>query len=165
MKKLSLIFFCFCLWSSVIAQEDVLLKILNTELKKEIKNQLRSPYFDGDTITVLQPFTIDSKKNISILVKKNMPYQEGTWIVKQEVPLHAVKKIGKDINIILETGDNHVITTSYKQEDGSETAEKVMGNLFFLFLSNEKENEELGIALQKAFLGAGISVMKEYWYD
>jgi len=94
-----------------------------------------------------------------------MPYQEGTWIVKQEVPLHAVKKIGKDINIILETGDNHVITTSYKKEDGSETAEKVMGNLFFLFLSNEKENEELGIALQKAFLGAGISVIKEYWYD
>ena len=73
--------------------------------------------------------------------------------------------VGKDINIILETGDSLVTTTSYRSAEGAGKAEKIMGNLFFLYLVNEKQNEDLGTAIQRAFIKAGVPVLKEYWYD
>ena len=41
-------------WSSLIfAQQKTILKILNLELQKEVKNQLQSPNFEGDTFELL----------------------------------------------------------------------------------------------------------------
>ncbi|MBW8359502.1 MAG: hypothetical protein K0M63_06850 [Weeksellaceae bacterium] len=165
MSKLIILLFSLAFWTAGYAQENTLLKILNRELKKEIKNQLKSPHFNGDTIRIIQPFTINSEKILSLEIEKRSPYLSSVWVIKQEVPLNAVKKVGKDINIILETGENLVTTTSYRLEEGKEKEEQSMGNLFFLYLSNEKQNEDLGIAIQNAFIKAGVPVIKEYWYD
>jgi len=148
----------------VFAQEKELLKILNTELKKEVKNQFQSSNFSGDTIAINKPFTIDQQKILSFEIQKTSPYFSGVQIIRQEVPLNKIIKIGKDINVIFVTEGDAVISTS--KIIGKEiTEEKVAGHLFFLFLSKEKQNEQLGISIQKAFKEAGYIIAKEFWYD
>ena len=152
-------------WSSLIfGQEKTILKIINSELKKEVKNQLKSPNFSGDTIQIVEPFTINEQQILSFTIKKTSPYFNGVQLVKQEVPLKSILKIGKDINVIFETINDAVktTTTSIDKETKVQTS---TGFLFFLYLSNEKQNEELGIKLQDAFKKAGFNVAKDYWYD
>lgn len=149
------------LWNAGFGQEKEILKILNRELKEEVKHQLKSPNFNGDTIKIIKEFTIDNNKNLTFQIKKTSPYFSGYQIIKQEVPLDKIVKIGKDINIIFETEEKSVVTTT-KTSDNEEVLE---GSLFFLYLSNEKENEKLGIEIQKAFQKAGYKISKEYWYD
>lgn len=163
--KNSIIFLLFItLSNNIFGQEKSILKILNHELKKEVKNQLKSPNFSGDTISIVKPFTINDQKILSFEIKKLSPYFSGYQIIRQEVPMNRIKKIGKDINIILETDDNGVVTT-YTSVTSETKVETVKGHLFFLYLSNEKQNEDIGIEIQKAFEKAGISINKEYWYD
>lgn len=58
-------------WSSLIfAQQKTILKILNLELQKEVKNQLQSPNFEGDTVRIVKPFTINEKQILSYEIKK-----------------------------------------------------------------------------------------------
>ena len=152
-------------WSSLIfGQEKTILKIINSELKKEVKNQLKSPNFSGDTIQIVEPFTINEQQILSFTIKKTSPYFNGVQLVKQEVPLKSILKIGKDINVIFETINDAVktTTTSIDKETKVQTS---TGFLFFLYLSNEKQNEELGIKLQDAFKKAGFNVAKDYWFD
>lgn len=152
-------------WSTLIfGQEKTILKIINSELKKEVKNQLKSPNFSGDTIQIVEPFTINEQQILSFTIKKTSPYFNGVQLVKQEVPLKSILKVGKDINVIFETINDAVktTTTSIDKETKVQTS---TGFLFFLYLSNEKQNEELGIKLQDAFKKAGFNVAKDYWYD
>ena len=152
-------------WSTLIfGQEKTILKIINSELKKEVKNQLKSPNFSGDTIQIVEPFTINEQQILSFTIKKTSPYFNGVQLVKQEVPLKSILKVGKDINVIFETINDAVktTTTSIDKETKVQTS---TGFLFFLYLSNEKQNEELGIKLQDAFKKAGYNVAKDYWYD
>ena len=152
-------------WSSLIfGQEKTILKIINSELKKEVKNQLKSPNFSGDTIQIVEPFTINEQQILSFTIKKTSPYFNGVQLVKQEVPLKSILKVGKDINVIFETVNDAVktTTTSIDKETKVQTS---TGFLFFLYLSNEKQNEELGIKLQDAFKKAGYNVAKDYWFD
>ena len=152
-------------WSTLIfGQEKTILKIINSELKKEVKNQLKSPNFSGDTIQIVEPFTINEQQILSFTIKKTSPYFNGVQLVKQEVPLKSILKVGKDINVIFETINDAVktTTTSIDKETKVQTS---TGFLFFLYLSNEKQNEELGIKLHDAFKKAGYNVAKDYWYD
>ncbi|MBU4537127.1 MAG: hypothetical protein L6264_00250 [Weeksellaceae bacterium] len=73
--------------------------------------------------------------------------------------------MGKDINIILETETDSVTTVYTRTAVGDPREEQTKGNLFFLFLSNEKQNDDLGIKIQKAFEKAGITVDTTHWYD
>lgn len=151
-------------WNLNFAQEKEIVKILNRELKKEVENQLKSPDFNGDTITIIREFSIDNDKNLTFKIKKTSPYFSGYQIITQEVPLNKIIKIVKDINIILETDEDVVTTTTVSFNEGQK--EQVLkGNLFFLYLSHEKNNEELGIKILKAFKKAGYNINKEYWYD
>ena len=165
MRKLTVLLLFLIFSAAAHSQQHTLLKILNGELRKEVKNQLKSPQFSGDTIRIVRPFEISKDNILSLEIEKRSPYLEGVWIIRQEVPLSVVKMVGKDINIILETGDSLVTTTSYRSAEGAGKAEKIMGNLFFLYLVNEKQNEDLGTAIQRAFIKAGVPVLKEYWYD
>lgn len=56
-----------------------------------------------------------------------------------------------------------VTTVINSEADPKEQITK--GNLFYLYMSSEKNNEELGEALQNAFKKAGHSLTKEYWAD
>ncbi|MFC6269216.1 hypothetical protein [Frigoriflavimonas asaccharolytica] len=164
MKKLALLFLLFAFISSSFGQEKKLLKILNQELKKEVKNQVQSKNFNGDTLVILKPFTINEQKILSFEVRKSNYYQEGYEIITQEIPLNKITAIGKDIQVFFQTSDNSVITITKKVAKNINTnTEK--GNFFQLFLFIEKQNEKLGINLQNALLKTGIKVDKEYWYD
>lgn len=160
---LSLIFVFSFIFSS--AQENTILEILNRELEKEVKNQFDSPNFDGDTVRIVKPFTINENQILSYEIKKTSPYFEGFQFVKQEVPLKLIKMIIKDINVILLTDDDVVATTAYNSKVGSLQKKTSFSNLFFLGLSAEKQNEYLGIEIQEAFKKAGILIEKKDWYD
>ncbi|RNA63638.1 hypothetical protein D1631_17815 [Chryseobacterium nematophagum] len=161
-KKILVSIFVLGCWNLYLAQEKALIKFLNRELKKEVKNQLKSPNFNGDTISIVQEFNIDNKNNLTFQIKMTSPYFSGYQIIKQEVPLAKIRNIGKDIQIILEAEPNTVITTTVDQTQKQQT---ITGSLFFLYLSNEKENEDLGHTLQKTFEKAGYIIGKGYWYD
>jgi hypothetical protein len=164
MKKLALLFLIFTFGTSSFGQEKKLLKILNKELKKEVKNQLQSKNFNGDTLVIIKPFTINEQKTLSFEVRKSNYYQEGYEIIKQEIPLKSITSVGKDINVFFQSEGNSVITTTKKFATKESTDTKTR-DIFFLFLSIEKQNEKLGIDLQNALLKAGIKVDKEFWYD
>lgn len=163
-KQVLLSMMIFGCWSMNFAQEKTIVKILNRELKREVKNQLKSSNFNGDTIRIIKEFAITKDKKLTFTIKKTSPFFDGYQIIQQEVPLSKIKKIGKDIQIILETEKNAVETKFTTFDEGSK--EQVLNeSLFFLYLSNEKENEDLGIELQEAFRKAGFEVQKDYWYD
>lgn len=163
-KKVLLFMMTFGCWSINFAQEKTIVKILNRELKREVKNQLESSNFNGDTIRIIKEFTITNDKKLTFTIKKTSPYFDGYQIIQQEVPLSKIKKIGKDIQIILETEKN-AVETKFTTFDEDPKEQVLNESLFFLYLSNEKENEDLGIELQKAFRKAGFEVQKDYWYD
>lgn len=163
-KQFLLLIIFFGFWSLFSAQEKTIIKILNRELKKEVKNQLKHSNFNGDTINIIKEFSIDNNKNLTFQIKKTSPYFSGYQIIKQEVPLNKILKIGKDIQVILETEKDAVVTTT-TTFDETQKEQKLTESLFFLYISNEKQNEDLGIELQKAFQKAGFNVKKEYWYD
>lgn len=164
MKILITCLFCLCLSGIFFGQEKTLLKLLNQELKKEVKNQFKSDYFEGDTLFIVKPYTINEDEILSFEIKKRFNSGEDYQIIKQEVPLKMVRKIGKDLQIILETELN-AVTTTYINQAKITKPEIVKGNLFFLYLFNEKQTETLGIELQNAFQNAGFFVEKENWYD
>ncbi|GAB0156148.1 hypothetical protein CHRYSEOSP005_14120 [Chryseobacterium sp. Alg-005] len=164
MKPIVLFLLIFCMWSINPAQEKKILNILNRELKKEVKNQFKSRLFNGDTISIVKEFSIDQEKKLSFEIMVKSPYVTGTQFIKQDVPLQKLKKLGKDIQIILEAEEDSVITTVAN----SEADEKVRiskSNLFYLSMSSEQNNEKLGEELQNAFKKAGYPLIKEYWAD
>lgn len=162
MKTFFTILFSLCISGIFSGQEKALLKILNRELKNEVKNQFKSPNFDEDPISIVKPFTITNHL-LSFEIKKKNPHNDGYQLIKQEVPLKMIRRIGKDLQIILETEPKSVITT-YTNIPSNYT-ETIEGNLFFLYLFNEKQNDDLGVQLQSAFVNAGYAVEKDYWYD
>ncbi|MFC3159592.1 hypothetical protein SAMN05443633_11375 [Chryseobacterium arachidis] len=169
MKQFKLVQFLFLILLSGIgnmafAQEKEIVKILNRELKKEVKNQIKSSNFNGDTIRIIEEFSITKDKKLTFTIKKTSPNFTGYQIIKQEVPLNKILKIAKDLQIILETERNAVSETfiTFNEE---KKEEKLQGSMFFVYLTIEKRNEHLGDELQKAFEKAGYKVTKEYWYD
>jgi hypothetical protein len=164
MKRLLILTMLSAIWTITFAQEKTIVKILNRELKREVKNQVKSSNFNGDTIRIIKEFVITKDKKLTFTIKKTSPYISGYQIIQQEVPLSKIKKIGKDIQIILETEKNAVETKFTTFDEGPK--EQILNeSLFFLYLSNEKENEDLGIELQNAFQKAGFEIQKDYWYD
>ena len=145
------------------SQEKKIVKILNKELKKEIKGQFKNPNFDGDTISLVKEFTIDPNKILSVEIRRGN--EMGYSLEKQEVPLSKIKIIGKDINIILETEEKDVKTITkrtYKNQE--KEAFENSSSMFFTYL-HFPNNEDVGDDLIKAFSKAGYKITKSYWYD
>jgi hypothetical protein len=148
--------------SICFSQEREIVRILNNELKKELKSQFRHPSFDGDTITLVKEFSINNKI-LSFEIKRSS--DRGYFFEKQEVPLSKIRVIGKDINIILESDDKAVKTTTrrfYKDQEKEEFVSD--SDLFFVYI-NFPNNEDVGNDLIKAFAKAGYHIKKNYWYD
>ena len=145
------------------SQEKEIVKILNKELKKEIKHQFKNPNFDGDTLSLVKEFTIDPNKILSVEIRRGN--EMGYSLEKQEVPLSKIKIIGKDINIILETDEKDVKTITkrtYKNQE--KEAFENNSSMFFTYL-HFPNNEDVGDDLIKAFSKAGYKITKSYWYD
>ena len=77
MRKLTVLLFFLIFSVAAHAQQHTLLKILNGELRKEVKNQLKSPQFSGDTIRIVRPFEISKDNILSLEIEKRSPYLEG----------------------------------------------------------------------------------------
>lgn len=160
MKNLAwiLLLCCNLLFSQ---KESEIEKILNNELKREIDRKINNPSFTGDTLIVLQPFLV--KNNILSIIIKKKSYYDDTYIVeKQEVPLDKILTIIKDINILFETQPEAVLIT---QTDANGKISKNNYHLFFLHLSEEKDNEKLGDKIVRKFKKAGVFIEKSYWFD
>ncbi len=145
------------------AQDVKIIKILNDELKREIKNQFKDSNFNGDTITLIKEFSIGQNRILSVEIKKTN--ENGYSLERQEVPLDKIITIGKDINIILETEGKNVKTRTqrfYKNEEKQEFSNE--SDMFFTHL-HFSNNEYVGDDLIKAFSKAGYKIRKDYWYD
>jgi hypothetical protein len=165
MKYILLFVFLFGCKEVVFAQEKNIIKILNRELKKELKHQVDLPNFNGDTLQIIQEFKIDQNKILSFQIKKTSPYFSGVQIIMQEVPLQSILKISKDTQLILITEDK-AVKTHYNTVGGDDPKEqRNLERFFYLYIENEKQNDDLGNELQKAFEKAGYSVEKDNWYD
>lgn len=164
MKPIVLFLLIFGMWNTNSAQEKKILNILNRELKKEVKNQFKSRLFNGDTISIVKEFSIDQEKRLSFEIRMTSSYFTGTQFIKQEVPLSKLKKLGKDIQVILEAEDDSVITTVTNSE-ANEKEQTSRSNQFYLYMSSEQNNEKMGMELQNAFKKAGYPLTREYWAD
>jgi hypothetical protein len=159
------IFIVFFITWGVSAQQKSIVNILNKELKKEIRNQLKNRYFDGDTTTILQPFTI-SKENILSLKVRKYNISTGEYMVElQEVSLDSIKSIDKDINVLFRTEKEAVTVTISKEGNEPAVLTTNKSHLFFTHIRTLKDNESLGNSIQAAFKKAGFLIEKEYWYD
>lgn len=174
--------FCF-------SQTKEITKILNRELKKEIRFlkeypdlhygikfdsaedfKIRDSIFTAVAIVANPPNyePIEDKKVqtemkiLSITVKKKKLYEDGFYIEKQEVELGKIKAIIKDINIIFET-ENDDVTVTTTEENGEKSVRK--GDMFFLHLSGEQQNEYLADEIIRAFKKAGYEIEKRVWAD
>ena len=147
--------------TSVLAQkQNEIEKLLNKELNNELKRISNSSYY-GDTLIVIQPFKIENNV-LSLTVKKKSYYDNSFYTERQEVALDKITTILKDINVIFETVED-AVTITQTNTDGEVSIKNY--NLFFLQLSAEKNNEDLGQSIVKVFKKSGYTIEKTYWYD
>lgn len=115
----------------------------------------------GEKYEVVQKFNI-AGNILSFEVKVNSMDTADYYFVKQEVDLGKIKAVVKDINVLFQTEDEAVVSTTI-----SSTGEKSVNrsNQFFLYLSCEKQNDYLGEQIVKAFKKGGWSIEKNVWAD
>lgn len=146
------------------SQEKKLVDFLNKSLTKEIKNQIKSPEFSGDTISVIQPYKINEEKILSLVIKKYQSYSGEYHVIKQEVPLSRIRQIIKDINVIFLTESNDVaIMTTINGDEA--TMSTGTSDLFFTQFYLDKNNKNFGKTLEKYFKGAHYDVTMDIWAD
>lgn len=168
-KLLSLILIGFFLIASqtIFAQESRIARILNKEIEKEIKGQLSHAGFNGDTLKVIQPFSISDDKRLSFVIRKALPTgEEGYVIEKLSVELKDIEKLNKDINILFEAKFNAVkIYSSLYFEDGHMETTSVQASSFYTYLYLGKDNKKLRDELLDAFKKAGYNIKSDFWAD
>lgn len=182
--KLVLIFLLLLQPVFAFPQTDEIVRILNKELENEVRAQKEDAInYRGEKFEILKNFSIKDSiqktglanlkqkeggltqakiKVLSIETRKKTYYGDEYYTQKQEVDLRKIKAVTKDINIIFEIEGDDVKTTEVN-EKGERTIKK--GNLFFLQLSHEKQNEHLAEELLKAFEKAAYKIKKGSWYD
>lgn len=165
LNKIVPILFILALPFAAKSQTQEITKILNKELKAELKKQFSSSIFNGDTIVLIHAFAINANKILSVEIKKMLGSGEGYMVEKQSVPLNKVMNVGKDINVIIGTKDKDVsVTWSYFYNDGRRETNNTKTNLFFTYI-HFPNNEHIGNNLLNAFKTAGYNIQKYYWYD
>lgn len=144
------------------AQIKEIVKILNSEQLKDIRlHQKDSGQSCGERYELVKRFEVEGNI-LSIQVRRSNNDSTDYYIEKQEVDLSKVRAVVKDINVIFETEDDAVTTTTT-----SATGEQSLnrGNMFFLYLSCGKENEALAERIVKAFKKAGWTIVMGVWAD
>ncbi len=162
-------------------------QFLQKEVNQELKNQFKSEFFDGDTLVVLQNFSIkDSVQQMTVIKAdatedkgvetelkilsyelKHRFYDGGGYqIEKQEVSLDQITAIAKDVQILFETKPNAVKTTqtNYYDDGRIETVVK-QSDLFFTNLKYEKANVGFAYNIKELFEKTGYTIAISHWYD
>lgn len=137
-----------------------IIKLLNKELAKEIEAQKDMFSYSGDKFEVVEFFHIENNI-LSLEIRKRNLADGKMYLLKQEVDLHKIRRIVKNINIIFETELN--VITTYTNESGEKI--KYEDNLFFLQLSYQKNNEYLADKIVKVFFKVGYNIEKGIWAD
>lgn len=141
-------------------------KILQEEVNKELKNQFKSDFFEGDTLVVVQNFSINKENVLSLELKHRFYYGGGYQIEKQEVALNQITGIAKDVQILFEAKEDAVkITRTNYYDDGRIETVTKQGDLFFTNLKHEKGNEGFAYTMQKLFKKASYTIEISRWYD
>lgn len=187
MKSLFFILFVlqsfFALAQNTVPIEQFLQKAVN----KDLKNQFKSDFFDGDTLVVVQNFTIrdsiqqvtvtnadgneshlvqSEQKILSLELKHRFYYGGGYQIEKQEVSLDQITAIAKDLQVLFETKPNAVkITRTNHYDDGRVEILADQSDLFFTHLKYERGNEGFGYTIKGLFEKAGYEIEISHWYD
>jgi len=155
--------------SPLFAQQNKILKLLNRELKKEVKHlRQNETYTWGDTrdsLIVVQPFFISKDNILSVEVTKKTNY--GLQTTRQEVPLNKIETILEDINVLFVTAGKDVkVTTKTLYNDGSSPQTETYNyHLFFLNLWSGLQSESWRDAVAEAFSKAGLNIKNEIWED
>ncbi len=181
--KLKILLVIFLLQSVfVFSQTKEFVRILNKELKKELKRIDKNPnaekfeviqfYQLRDSVIVMEEYQEDPQetrrimqadlKILSVEIKKKNEYTGKFYTEKQEVSLGEIEEIQKDINILFTTQKDAVLVTII-DENGEK--EKYRTDLFFLHLREEKNNEDFADELVKTFNETGNFVEKGIWAD
>ncbi len=166
MQKIIFLLLC-CSALSASAQEKKVIQLLNDIWKKQNSYQYKSSSFDGDTLQIVQPFTITADKHLQVTYKQ---YNTGIekWVtVFQSVPLQKIATVDKDIAIILRTGDEDLvdITTTTRDEKGGAVVTKNKSQLFLVVVYSQPNNDSFGKKLVNAFVKAGYDISTEFWAD
>ena len=166
----------------VYSQNNKLVKLLNKELKKELKRFDKNPeaekfevvqfYQLRDSVVVAEEYKEDPQatrrilqtnlKMLSVEIKKKNESTGKFYTEKQEVSLGEIQKIQKDINILFTTTSNAVLVTAFDEKGEKETYRT---DQFFLHLNQEKNNEHFADELVKKFNATGNFVEKGIWAD
>lgn len=184
MNERNLIVLVLCILQSVFtySQNNKFVKLLNKELKKELKRIEKNPdaeklevvqfYKLRDSIVVAEEYQEDPQvtkrilqtdlKMLSVEIKKKNESTGKFYIEKQEVSLGEILKIQKDINILFTTANDEVLVTIL---DENGTKETYRTDQFFLYLREEKENEDFADKIVKAFNKLNYSLKKGIWAD
>ncbi|SMC91476.1 hypothetical protein [Moheibacter sediminis] len=159
-KLLLILIFCTIILS---AQEKQITKLLNEQLRKEIKHYPGV----GDSLKLINPFSIDENKVLRFQVSKYNFETEETEFITQEVSLDKVTGFVKDINIIFETEKDAVKVTTIKTDvKGQEISNQIYNyHLFFTEINKEKDNENLRDEILNAFSKAGYIIHSQFWAD
>lgn len=159
-KLLLILIFCTTILS---AQERQIVKILNEQLRKEIKHYPGV----GDSLKLIKPFSIDENKVLSFQVSKYNFETEETEFITQEVQLDKITGFVKDINIIFETENDAVKVTTIKTDANGQGISNQIYNyhLFFTEINKEKDNEYLRNEILNAFSKAGYIINSQFWAD
>ncbi|WP_130735038.1 hypothetical protein [Flavobacterium sp. J27] len=145
-----------------LSQENKILNLLNDQLLSEIMN-----YEHEDSLTVIQPFHIDTAKKLSFKVAKYNPNLNQKEIITSEVALNEIIGFIKDINVIFSTENNMVIKKVQVYNEREELIDTYQehSNLFFTEICKEQHNSDLQAKMLKAFKKAGYTITSEYWFD
>ncbi len=169
------------------SQTKEIVGLLNKELAKEIHHQ-KDENYSADKFDIVHHFSVKDSlvrmivvktnpvtyqpeedrivqtntKILSVEIRKKNNHDNSFYTEKQEIDLHRIKAIAKDIHIMFETEENAVTITSTEQ-NGEKKIRK--SDLFFLYLSAEKHNEYLADEIVKLFKKAAYPIEKGSWYD
>lgn len=160
------ILFVIMHFTNAYSQEATIVKILNHELQREIKIQFYNRNFNGDTLYIIHPFSIDQNKILSFQVKRINSQDGGYTLIQQQVHIRKIKNIGKDISVLFETAPDAVTTTTTTVSSSQETSKSISTGYYLrTFLSTERNNEYLAKEIVNAFKKAGYNITTDSWYD
>ena len=148
------------------SQKQKIVDYLNRELKREIRQQFKSPRFDGDTLELLQPFRLETGDTLSVTILLRKGDGSGTEETTQKMRIQDVLSVDKDINVLFRTAERKVLIRSRRILDEGEIREDhYQADMFFLFRYTPNNNESMAATIRKYFAGAGITIQTEFWAD
>lgn len=153
-------------FTNAYSQQATIVKILNRELQREMKIQFYNRNFNGDTLYIVHPFSIDQNKTLSFQVKRINNQDGGYTLIQQQVHIGKIKNIGKDISVLFETVPDAVTTTITTVSPAQEARRSISTGYYLrTFLSTERNNEYLAKEIVNAFKKSGYNINTDSWYD